>query len=252
MPFGDEAAMGDPVSERIERIGNSAIVYDDTLVGETSVRSFDRLRARGSYDSSTPAAGRGATADVIVDGLPCVLRHYYRGGTIRHLSSDLFAWLGEDRTRSFAEWRLLAELRQRSLPVPRPVAAGYVRRGLVYTADLLTERLPGVRPLASLLGDTPGDGSVWREVGATIARFHEARVCHADLNAHNIQVGENGEVYLLDFDRGRIMPRAGAWTRRNLARLRRSLDKVSAGDGSRVRPADWERLLDGYAGRGDG
>ena len=39
-----------------------------------------------------------------------VLRHYYRGGPIGRLLDDQFLWLGEDRTRCFREWRLLARL----------------------------------------------------------------------------------------------------------------------------------------------
>jgi 3-deoxy-D-manno-octulosonic acid kinase len=53
-------------------------------------------------------------------------------------------------------------------------------------------------------------------------------VHHADLNAHNLLVGLDGAVYVLDFDRGRLRAR-GAWERAVLERLHRSLVKVSAG-----------------------
>jgi len=50
-------------------------------------------------------------------------------------------------------------------------------------------------------------------------------VHHADLNANNILLNPMSEVYLLDFDRGRIEPR-GAWEQDVWARLRRSLEKI--------------------------
>ncbi len=165
---------------------------------------------------------------------------------IRRLSEDEFVWNGEDRTRSFREWRLLAELTRRRLPVPRPVAARYVRKGPRYTADLITERLPGVASLATKLGAGRLPADAWRSVGATIARFHAERVFHADLNAHNIQIDDAGAVYLLDFDRGRIRSRHGAWTLGNLRRLRRSLDKIRRYDAAQFADGDWDVLLQGY------
>ena len=43
-----------------------------------------------------------------IDRPPWVLRHYRRGGFIARISQDRYWWSGEDRVRSFAEWRLLA------------------------------------------------------------------------------------------------------------------------------------------------
>ncbi|MCH7834210.1 MAG: 3-deoxy-D-manno-octulosonic acid kinase, partial [Proteobacteria bacterium] len=37
-----------------------------------------------------------------------VLRHFLRGGLIGKLVRDAYVWTGEDTTRSFLEWRLLA------------------------------------------------------------------------------------------------------------------------------------------------
>src|SRR5690606_1208472 len=112
------------------------------------------------------------------------LRHYRRGGLIAKLFDDQYLWLGASRTRSFTEWRLLAELYKRELPVPAPVAARYVRSGLVYRADLITEELPPSKTLANLMAEL--DPQAWQAVGKTVARFHAQGVYHADLNAHNI------------------------------------------------------------------
>lgn len=143
------------------------------------------------------------------------------------LSRDRYLWTGAERTRSFAEWRLLAELRRRGLPVPAPIAAGFERGLFTYRADLITELLPGTRTLANVISGSELPQSGWRAVGLTIARFHREGVHHADLNANNILLDAAGEVYLLDFDRGRIEAR-GAWEQAVLARLRRSLDKLKS------------------------
>jgi 3-deoxy-D-manno-octulosonic acid kinase len=53
-------------------------------------------------------------------------------------------------------------------------------------------------------------------------------------------------VSVIDFDRGQLRP-PGAWTSRNLARLKRSLQKIAAAlPPDRFTPASWEELLAGY------
>jgi len=70
-------------------------------------------------------------------------------------------------------------------------------------------------------------------------------VHHADLNAHNLLLGPDGTVYVLDFDRGRIRPR-GAWEQAVLERLQRSLRKVTAGmPPGRFDDTAWQALLQG-------
>ena len=61
-----------------------------------------------------------------------------------------------------------------------------------------------------------------------------------------MQVDANDDVFILDFDRGRLMAR-GAWRERNLARLHRSLEKVtSLDDRVRFSATDWQMLSEGY------
>src|SRR5690606_23693939 len=121
------------------------------------------------------SAGRGSTVIVASDACEFVLRHYRRGGLVGRINHDRYLWWGPERTRAFAEWRLLARLRRHGLPVPRPAAARYRRYGMFYRADLLTVREPGIRPLAArLLKDT--DAAFWRGIGRGIRRFHDACV----------------------------------------------------------------------------
>ena len=69
------------------------------------------------------------------------------------------------------------------------------------------------------------DDARWAAIGRCLRRFHDAGVQHADLNAQNIMLGAQGEVWVLDFDRGRLRE-PGAWRERVLDRLARSLAKI--------------------------
>ena len=190
------------------------------------------------------------------EGWQGVLRRYRRGGMIARLSRDSYLWAGEDRTRSFREYRLLAAMRRQGLDVPAPLAAAYWRQGPVYRAAILVERIPGVKPLAQMLAEP-----LWEPVAAAIVRMHRAGVWHADLNAFNILIGGEGRVWLIDFDRG-IQGRLSDRQRQgNLERLRRSLNKVAgtpaSASGSSCATATgrrgaWASSLDAGEGRPSG
>lgn len=239
-----------PVREQREAFDGGGILYDAALMCKPEPAWFSKpfWLQRGALAEVT--GGRGsvcflqASAVIQASTGRWVWRHYRRGGLVAKVFKDRYLWTGEGRTRSFAEWRLLAELRRRGLPVPAPVAAAYRLHGLVYEADLITEELPASTTLAQALSASLAEDR-WRSIGRTIARFHGQGVQHADLNAHNILLGDRGDVYVLDFDRGQLRER-GSWEQQVLARLRRSLDKISNQQGRAFDPANWDRLMDGY------
>lgn len=221
------------------------MLYDASRCSQPDARIFapEFWRARGALEESV--GGRGTVAFVRDREHRWVLRHYRRGGLFARLLGDRYLWTGADRTRAFREWRLLRELRTAGLPVPEPVAAGFERHGLFYRADLITEEMPTRRTLTRSLAAAPLDAAAWRAVGACVGRLHAHGVHHADLNAHNLLLGDDGTVYVLDFDRGRIR-RRGAWERAVLERLQRSLRKVTAGlPPDRFDDTAWRALLAG-------
>ena len=196
-------------------------MLSDARLGEAGPQLFDPARY-GERARPVDAGGRQAAWFVHGEGWQGVLRRYRRGGMIARLSRDSYLWAGEDRTRSFREYRLLAAMRRQGLDVPAPLAAAYWRQGPVYRAAILVERIPGVKPLAQMLAEP-----LWEPVAAAIVRMHRAGVWHADLNAFNILIGGEGRVWLIDFDRG-IQGRLSDRQRQgNLERLRRSLNKVA-------------------------
>src|SRR5690606_12671356 len=92
----------------VEKTETGAILYDRTILDQISGASF----AAASWQCARPvggalrSGGRGNTL-IVGDGTKeFVLRHYRRGGLQGRVNRDLYLWLGEERTRSFAEWRL--------------------------------------------------------------------------------------------------------------------------------------------------
>jgi 3-deoxy-D-manno-octulosonic acid kinase len=189
------------------------------------------------------SGGRGQVHFINECDCHWVLRHYHRGGLVGKLSVDRYLWLGAEATRSFREWRLLAQLYAQGLPVPRPVAARYSRSGWMYQADLLTETIAQARTLAQCLESGPLDVKVWQRLGRVLARFHAAGVQHADLNAHNILLDGNQQVFVLDFDRGRLRGSNPLWANAVLQRLWRSLSKLQTQRGIHFQMIAWQALV---------
>lgn len=224
--------------------GMGAILFDATQLRQADPRWFDAAlwgeRARPVTDG-----GRGSAWYIDASHGPCVLRQYRRGGLAASFSRDCYLWRGADRARSFAEFRLLRELLKRQLPVPRPVAASYVREGLTYRAAILLERLADVRSLANMAALSAGDAP-WQSAGELIARFHREGLDHADLNAHNILFDTSRKGWMIDFDRSQLRIPATGWRERNLRRLRRSLLKLRGPRGSAEVQADFDTLRAAY------
>ena len=191
-------------------------------------------------------AGRGGAWYVGDDTGDYVLRHFLRGGMAARLSRRHYLATGADASRAFREFDVLAHLRAAGLPVPLPVAAGYWRRGPLYRAALVTERIPNVTTLAARLATAPLETGDWRDLGALAARLHAAGACHADLNAHNVLIDAAGGFHVIDFDRARLRP-PGRWREANLARLRRSLAKLAAEGPLHFADADWRAFEAAYA-----
>jgi 3-deoxy-D-manno-octulosonic acid kinase len=247
--FSGESGMLGPMAIEQITTPTGAILYDSEHVGKPSELLFDPQYWQTRREVIAHVGGRGGVLFVRHDGQEWVLRHYRRGGIIGKLIRDSYLWLGSERTRAFREWRLLHALHARGLPVPVAIATRYRRSGCCYRADLLTAALPPSRTLADTITGAVLNQAVWRTIGSVIAQFHEAGVHHADLNAHNILLGAQGRVWLLDFDRGRIRS-PGAWEQDVLARLQRSLAKIKAKRTNvEFGEREWAALMEGYGAR---
>lgn len=175
-----------------------------------------------------------------------VLRHYYRGGFIAKITRDNFFYSGIKNTRAFKEIGLLHIMRETGLPVPKPIGGCVRLKGLFYTADLLMEKIAAKDLVAKLKIGQLAE-KLWTKIGKTIAEFHQKGIYHADLNAHNILLDEEGKVWLIDFDRCEQRVVSPLWQQQNIERLKRSLLKEK---GLHTQfffdDESWQWLLAGY------
>ncbi|MHB8446946.1 MAG: 3-deoxy-D-manno-octulosonic acid kinase [Rudaea sp.] len=234
---------------QIQSTPDGAIVFDPDAIAQAHCDPdwFEPEHWRARVPVQATAGGRGAALFIEAPFGQCALRHYRRGGMAARVLADRYLWTGPERTRSFAEFRLLQSLRAKGLYVPLPVAARYHRRGAHYRADIITRRIEQAATLAELVTQGGIDSAIAACVGAEIARFHAAGAYHADLNAHNVLLTD-AAVWLIDFDRGALRAPARRWQQSNLERLKRSLRKLGAARDGEDAFANglWQALLAAY------
>jgi 3-deoxy-D-manno-octulosonic acid kinase len=195
------------------------------------------------------AEGRGTVYFFKLNGTELVLRHYKRGGLVAKLNDDSFFYTGIDKSRCHKELSVLAVLREANINVPEPIAGRIVKKGLIYTADIITKVIPKATELHEILQEKSVHVKTWRDIGREIRKMHDAQICHLDINVKNILlVNNNGSctVHLLDFDKCEAR-KGNHWKAPNVERLKRSLNKqVGRCADYYYQASDWEALTEGY------
>ncbi|MBT8047037.1 MAG: 3-deoxy-D-manno-octulosonic acid kinase [Xanthomonadales bacterium] len=232
---------------RTHKIDAALIVYDADYIPHPGMHLFDPEYWAEQSALEGEATGRGRALFLDAGFAPAVLRQYLRGGWASRVSRNRYVFAGFERSRPVMEYKMLEQLFSAGLPVPAPLAALCQQDGRLYSGWLMTHRIVHSLPLADVIGGRRDTESLWEEMGACIRRFHDYGVVHADLNARNLLVGEDGTVHLIDFDRARIRKGDTRAFGSNLKRLRRSLEKVWPKAFREQFQPSWSRLLDGYA-----
>lgn len=180
--------------------------------------------------------GRGTIYRVPFDTQsPAIVRRYQRGGMVRHFIHDLY-W--DHPPRPFAELRATAIAHERGVPTVEVLGAGVEWQSFgFYRGTLITREAQGFLNWREWLYTKPPvekRQGVTEKVLQTITTMHESGISHADLNLTNILVRNDSaqhQVLIIDFDRARIfpMPLPSSYRKRNLTRLRRSMEKFDPG-----------------------
>ena len=200
------------------------ILFDNEYLSEVTSQLFSSQHD----NSNTNTLGRGSVYFFEREGRPLVLRHYRRGGMIRHCVKDNYLYTGLASTRMWREFNLLQKLVTLGLPVPKPVAVRCTKTSFMsYQGDLITEQIANAQTLGEYLCKESLETNQWESLGRLLSRFHFSDVYHADLNANNIMLDTNGQFYVIDFDRCEIRQKSSSnWKEQNLQRLLRSFLKL--------------------------
>ena len=239
-----------PMSSQIYKQQSLMIVYDADAIPQPDRQLFDPGYWQKQGQISGQAPGRGSALMLETEFGSAVLKRYLRGGWAAAVSRDRYLFTGFERSRPLREFRILQSLMEMKLPVPEPLAALCERSGMSFTGALITRRIQPALPLAERLGDMLEarlpDCGAWSDIGACIRRFHDRGVIHADLNARNILLHDDGSIFLIDFDRARIRPGADLACLSNLKRFQRSLHKVWPSEHRHRLENCWQYVLTGY------
>lgn len=239
---------------------NSFVLYNESVFSNFCDSLFNQAQAKSpaSSDESTKTScghsdsqGRGTVLFFEHEQRELVLKRYHRGGLIGRFVKSSYVFCGLNRTRMWREFQLLASMRELGLPVPRPIAVRCVRSSMMsYQGEMIAERIPNSRTLAEILCHENLPEKTWESIGLIIRRFHQHAVEHADLNACNILLNSNGQVFLIDFDKSVLHDkRDHTWCQANLSRLRRSLNKwKKRKDSFNFENRHWLALERGYEG----
>ena len=219
--------------------------FDQSCFDDMSEKYFTAEYWQANNSVIGQECGRGTTWFVEHEGAKLVLRHYLRGGMMRHLSRDRYKFSAYNSTRSIAEFNILHALLKKNLPVPTPAAAQIIKRGLFYRADLLTHKIPDAQDLIQILRQAQS-ATFYQQLGKMIAIFHRQGVYHADLNIQNILQDKDGKFWLIDFDRARILTPQKKWQEATLNRLKRSFEKERSRFDIKWSESDWTALMQGY------
>ncbi len=228
---------------------NQTIWYNSSLCDVGSSSELAKLFSVDYWHSqhliTGQAQGRGTTYFVQLESIQGALRHYHRGGLFGKLVNDHYLFTGWLKTRSAQEFALLEHLNNCRVNVPKPIAARAVKRGFIYTADILIEKVPNASDLVDILLKATLSAEHYQKIGREIRKMHDVGVDHTDLNIHNILIDDNHNVWLIDFDKCRLS-RPDTFEQGNLERLLRSFRKEVGKRQIKWCEKDWVELVRGY------
>jgi len=151
-------------------------------------------------DTIAPLGGRCSIAIGDVEGLGSVaVKHYRRGGFVRHFNNKRYLKFGKTRCRT--EYEMIKKAERLGVSVPDPI--GYAFRGrIVYEGWLFTREIKECRTLADLdWTDMEHLNSVIKNITDQVSLLVDNNILHVDLHPGNILLDSGDRIYFIDFDR---------------------------------------------------
>ena len=184
----------------------SSIKLTDSQLSDISDLCLQPLEsARQPVEPANNALG-GRTSVItgpIKDIGPVVVKPYLRGGLMQHLTRRHYLKFGP--TRCQQEFELLQTVRQLGMNAPEPVAFAY-RGRLVYRGWLITRSIP--QPISLVQLANTDEARAQRTMPLVIEQISaliEHRILHVDLHPGNVIIDQEDRVFIIDFDRGRMV-----------------------------------------------
>ncbi|MDZ7641158.1 MAG: lipopolysaccharide kinase InaA family protein [Desulfurivibrio sp.] len=133
--------------------------------------------------AQTLLSGRMCPHVVEIEGYgKVVIKHYYRGGILRHGNRRTYLKIG--RIRCCHEFNILTQVRNIGVNAPQPIAFASRTKGLIfYHAWLVTKQIPGVQTIADISRKEPGRAeAVLPEVASQFNKLICHGILHVDLH----------------------------------------------------------------------
>jgi 3-deoxy-D-manno-octulosonic acid kinase len=167
---------------------------------------LEKLGALFQTPSNPSQSILGGRCAVIRTCLPdigtVIIKHYTRGGILRHFMRQRYFRLG--RLRCQREFSILCRVRSLGINAPEPIA--YIFQGrLWYQAWLITREVPSSVTLADLQSDK--DQDIKRIMDCLVAQVSllvQNSILHHDFHPGNVLVGPKNSIYLIDFDKATV------------------------------------------------
>ena len=167
------------------------------------LRAFIRFFNQPHTSNASVLGGRGTLILANIEGLGSVaIKSYRRGGWISYLMKRRYLKLG--KTRAQLEFEFLQYIRNLGIHAPEPVA--YAHSGhIIYKAWLVSRAIKQSITLALLsLKDERRSRQVMKSVIEQILLLIQNGILHVDLHPGNIVIDGDNQIFLVDFDKGKI------------------------------------------------
>lgn len=174
--------------------------------------------------SEEALAGRQSVTIAQLEDVGSVaVKHYARGGLVRHVNHSTYAnW---PRSRGEKEYRWLEAVRLIGLAAPPPIAFAFTGR-FIGQCWLVTAAIPRHCSLIQISRkDDSRRQAIYRQLTRQIQTLIRHGIWHRDLHPGNVLVDENDTPHLIDFDKARYLKNCHLLTAKYIKRWTRAIAK---------------------------